>query len=42
MKVLILFDHIREEHFSVSKDGSVKSNVLNTPNGKTLKKLLEK
>lgn len=42
MKVLILFDHIREEHFSVSKDGSVKSNVLNTPNGKTLKKLLDK
>lgn len=42
MKVLILFDHIREEHFSVSKGGSVKSNVLNTPNGKTLKKLLEK
>ena len=42
MKVLILYDHIREEHFTMSKDGSVKNNILNTQNGKVLKQLLEK
>ncbi|WAX23341.1 DNA polymerase I [Staphylococcus phage vB_SauM_VL10] len=40
MKVLILYDHIREEHFSVSNDGSVKNVLLNTPNGRVLKQLL--
>lgn len=42
MKVLILYDHIREEHFTVGRDGGIKSNVLNTANGKTLKTLLDK
>ncbi|UVD42327.1 DNA polymerase I [Staphylococcus phage vB_SauM-V1SA19] len=40
MKVLILYDYIREEHFSVSNDGSVKNVLLNTPNGRVLKQLL--
>ena len=41
MKALILMDFIREEHFSIQQ-GKPKFNLLNTPNGKVLKQLLEK
>ncbi|BCK59830.1 DNA polymerase I [Staphylococcus phage vB_SauH_DELF3] len=39
MKVLILYDYMSKEHFSVSNDGSVPNVLLNTPNGRTLKQL---
>lgn len=42
MKALILYDHIREEHFKVTDDNKTRLNLFNTQNGKTLKMLLER
>lgn len=42
MKVLILMDFIREEHYSVSKAGKPTFNLFNTANGKVLKNIIEK
>lgn len=42
MKALILYDHIREEHFKVTDDNKTRLNIFNTQNGKTLKMLLER
>ncbi|AAX92300.1 DNA polymerase [Staphylococcus phage Twort] len=41
MKALILFDHIREEHYSVV-NGKPQFKLLQTPNGKILKSILSK
>lgn len=42
MKVLILMDFIREEHYSVSKAGKPTFSLFNTANGKVLKNIIEK
>lgn len=42
MKALILYDYIREEHFTVGENGNPRLNIFNTQNGKVLKALLEK
>ena len=42
MKVLILMDFIREEHYSVNKAGKPTFSLFNTANGKVLKNIIEK